>query len=74
MNINQNKHNEAFTVTENWTDQSEQLKEEFLQLTDIDLKLETNKQDEMLDRIAFKLNKNRDEVMDIIDRGLMWRL
>ncbi len=42
MNINQNKHNEAFKITGNWIDQSEQLKEEFLQLTDTDLKLETN--------------------------------
>lgn len=74
MDINQNKHNEAFTVTENWTDRSEQLKEEFLQLTDTDLKFETNKENEMLDRVAFKLHKNRYEVMDIIDRGLMWRL
>lgn len=74
MDINQNKHREAFKVTESRADQPGQLKEEFLQLTDTDLKFEANKENEMPDRIAFMLNKNRDEVIDSIDRGLMWRL
>lgn len=74
MDTNQNKKNEAFKVTEDWTDQSEQLKEEFSQLTDTDLKFETNRENELLDRIAFRLNKNRNEVVNIIARGQMWRL
>jgi hypothetical protein len=65
----QNKPGDTFKVTGNWEAQSKQLKTKFSQLTDSDLKLETGKETEMLGRVQTKLNKNREEVIDIIKQG-----
>lgn len=69
MDTNQNKGNEAFKITGNWADQSKQLKEKFSQLTDADLKYETGKEDELLSRVETRLNKKREEVINIIRKG-----
>ena len=69
MDTSQNKTTEAFKVTGDWTTQSKQLKEKFSQLTDSDLKFETGKEDELLTRVATRLNKNREEVINIIKKG-----
>ena len=66
MEKNQTKSNEAFKITGNWNTQSKQLKSKFSQLTDSDLKFETGKENELLGRVETRLNKKRDEVINII--------
>ncbi len=63
------KGGEAFKITGDWTAQSKLLKEKFSQLTDADLKLETGKEEDLLKRIETRLNKKREEVMNIIKKG-----
>lgn len=59
---------EAFKITGNWSKQSQVLKEKFNQLTESDLKLETGKEEELLKRIETRLNKKREEVINIINK------
>ncbi len=59
---------EPFKVTGNWDAQSKALKEKYSQLTDADLKFETGKENDLLSRIEKKLNKKRDEVINIIKK------
>jgi hypothetical protein len=65
----QGKSTEAFKITGNWEAQSKQLQEKFSQLTDSDLKFEVGKENELLHRVENRLNKNRDEVINIIKKG-----
>jgi len=60
-----------FKVTGNWNEQSKVLKSKFSQLTDADLKFEAGKENEMLTRIESRLNKKREEVINIINKGLV---
>lgn len=63
------KKTAPFTIKmDNWKQQSEQLKENYNQLTDADLKFEPGKENDLLERVGSKLNKNRDEVIDIFNR------
>lgn len=59
----------AFKVTGNWSDQSKALKSKFPQLTNDDLKFETGKEDDLLKRVETRLNKKREEVINIIKKG-----
>ena len=68
MDANQNKNSETFKITGNWDVQSKQLQEKFSQLTDADLKFETGKENELLSRVETRLNKKRDEVINIIKK------
>lgn len=68
MDTSQNKSNETFKITGNWNAQSEQLKEKFSQLTDADLKFEAGKENELLSRVESRLNKKREEVINIIKK------
>lgn len=68
FNQNAGKENKPFEITGNWGKQSTQLKEQYSQLTDTDLKFEPGKENQLLDQIGTKLNKSRDEVIDIINR------
>ncbi|SKC77545.1 hypothetical protein [Ohtaekwangia koreensis] len=65
----QNKVNIPFKVVGNWDVQSKTLKEKFSQLTDADLKFETGKEEELLKRVETRLNKKREEVINIIQKG-----
>ncbi len=65
------KNNEAFKITGNWEDQSEQLREKFPQLTDSDLEFEAGQEEELLGRLQTRLNKKRDEVISIIRKSQM---
>lgn len=67
MNNSENKKEMDFTVGGNWDKQSVKLKEKYTQLTDSDLKFEKGKESEMLGRVQTKLNKNREEVIKIIN-------
>lgn len=69
MDTKQNTGNEKFQVTGNWDEQSKKLKEQYSQLTDADLKFETGKEHEMIGRVGSKLNKKREEVIDLIKQG-----
>lgn len=69
MENSQNKTADAFKITGNWADQSKELKSKFSQLTDADLKFETGKENDLLKRVEARLNKNREEVINIIKKG-----
>ena len=69
MEKSQIKKEESFKMSGNWATQSKELKGKYEQLTDADLKFETGKEAEMLDRVASRLNKNRQEVINIIKKG-----
>jgi hypothetical protein len=60
---------ETFKIVGNWDDQSKRLKEKFAQLTDADLKFETGKESDLLTRVETRLNKKREEVINIIRKG-----
>ena len=65
----QNKISDPFKITGDWNKQSKQLKEKYSQLTDSDLKFETGKENDLLKRVETRLNKNREEVVNIIKKG-----
>ena len=69
MDNTQNKTTETFKVTGDWAPQATQLKEKFSQLTDEDLKFEPGKEEELLTRVETRLNKKREEVINIIKKG-----
>ncbi len=60
------KNLENFKITGNWERQAKQLKKKFSQLTNADMKLESGKDDELLTRIETRLNKTREEVINLI--------
>lgn len=57
---------EAFTVTGDWTKQSQQLQSKYSQLTSSDLEFEPGKESEMIGRVQSRLSKNRAEVISIL--------
>lgn len=69
MDFKQGKENETFKMTGDWDTQSKQLKEKYSQLTDADLKFEPGKEKDLIDRVQTRLNKKRDEVINIIRKG-----
>lgn len=69
MQNSNNKAPEAFKITGNWADQSKVLQDKFAQLTDEDLKFESGKENELLKRVETRLNKKREEVINIIRKG-----
>jgi hypothetical protein len=69
METNQSKDTGVFKITGNWDTQSKQLKEKFPQLTEADLKFEAGTEKELLGRISTRLNKKREEVINIITKG-----
>ena len=64
----QYKPSASYRMLRNWDVQSQYLKERFSELTDADLKLENGKESELFSRIEAKLNKKREEVINIIIR------
>ncbi|WP_222166895.1 hypothetical protein [Edaphocola aurantiacus] len=69
MENNKNSAREDFKIIGNWDKQSNALKEKFPQLTMADLKFEQGKESEMLTRVQDRLNKGREEVINIIKKG-----
>lgn len=69
MENSKNKSTEAFKITGNWANQSKELKNKFSQLTDEDLKFEAGKENDLLNRVETRLNKKREEVINIIKKG-----
>lgn len=62
------KTTESFKISGDWKKQAIQLKEKFSQLTDSDLKFEPGKENELLQRVETRLNKKREEVINIINK------
>lgn len=58
-----------FKITGNWDKQSQVLKQKFPQLTDQDLKFESGKEEDLLQRVETKLHKKREEVVNIIKKS-----
>ncbi len=69
MKTEEKKTNEPLKISGDWNVQSKRLKENHSQLTDADLKFETGKEEDLLSRLQTKLNKKRDEVINIIRKG-----
>ncbi|WP_026993807.1 hypothetical protein [Flectobacillus major] len=69
MNKAPEKVAETFKITGDWYSQSQQLKDKFAQLTDADLKFEVGKEEALLSRVENRLNKKRQEVINIIKKG-----
>ncbi len=66
MNEKTNNNHETFKVAGDWAVQSKALKSKFTHLTDLDLHLEPGKDTEMLRRLQHRLNKSREEAIEII--------
>lgn len=58
-----------FKIKGNWENQSKELKKKYPQLNDSDLKFESGKEIELVNRLAKTLNKKSDEVINIIKKG-----
>jgi hypothetical protein len=69
MDKKQNIPKEGFKITGDWSIQSKKLQLKYAQLTDADLKFETGKEEDLLKRIETRLNKKREEVVNIIKKG-----
>ena len=69
MEAQKNTHRDSFVVTGNWANQSKALKATFSDLTDQDLKFEKGQEKELISRIAERLDKNREEVVNILKKG-----
>lgn len=62
------KSETMFTITSEWPAQSKQLKEQFPQLTDSDLRFNKGEEQQLLSHLENKLNKKREEVIRIINK------
>lgn len=69
MENNKSSLNGDFKMTGNWEQQSNLLKEKFPQLTVSDLKFVEGKENELLTRVQERLNKGREEIINIIRKG-----
>ena len=60
---------EPLKMVGSWQNQSRILQAKFAQLTDADLHYEVGKEEELLKRIEARINKRREEVINIIQKG-----
>jgi uncharacterized protein YjbJ (UPF0337 family) len=66
---NSNKTTPAFTIIGNWATRSRLLKSEYTQLTDDDLKFELGKEEELIAKFETRLNKSREQIIEILQKG-----
>ena len=59
---------EAPAIFGNWDAQSKEMKTNYTQLTDEDLKFEAGKENELIKRVQTRLSKGREEVIGIIKK------
>jgi len=59
-----------FKVKGDWSIQAEKLKAKFPVLTDMDLKFETGKEKDLLDRVGKRLNKTLEETTAILEKAI----
>jgi hypothetical protein len=67
MDKKEDQNKEAFKVEGNWAIQAQKLKRKYTVLTDADLKFHTGDETDLLNRMTIKLDKNREEVIAIIN-------
>lgn len=60
------KHGGAFEMRGKWEIQAQKLKDKFNELTDADLEFVEGKEKELLRRLEKRLNKKREEVIELI--------
>ena len=70
MDTIQSNNHLPFKITGNWHVLSKLLKVQFSQLTKEDLAFEAGKENELLYRIATRLNKKQEDVIGIIKENL----
>ena len=68
MDAKNNKSTEALKISGDWSQQADELKEKYPNLTNSDLKFERGREDELIKRIEFRLHKKREEVIHIIKK------
>ena len=66
MTTTKNRPMETFQISGDWGTQSKLIRNIHPKITISDLHFERGKEDEMLERIEKRLNKNRSEVIDLI--------
>lgn len=66
MEAKHNKSTEGLKISGDWSQQADDLKEKFPQLTDSDLKFERGKEDDLIKRMELRLHKKKEEVINII--------
>lgn len=59
----------GFVIEGDWTVQAKLLREKYPQLTSADLKFEIGKESELLRRIRTRLNKKKEETINIIKKN-----
>lgn len=69
MEKGNNSPKQDFKMVGSWEVQSNVLKEKFPQLTASDLKYEEGKENELLTRLQSRLNKGREEVVNILKKA-----
>lgn len=61
------------SINDDWPGHIKKLKQVYPELTEEDLKLVPGKENDLLIRIAARLNKSRKEVIGIIKKGQIYR-
>lgn len=69
MEAKHNKSTEALKISGDWSQQADDLKEKFPQLTDSDLKFERGREYDLIKRMETRLHKKREEVINIIRKA-----
>lgn len=59
----------TFSMHDDWSARSQQLQHDYPHLTQEDLHFTSGKENELLERVGERLNKNREQVIDIIANG-----
>jgi len=68
-----NKKETTFQVAGDWSVQLKQLKQKFPLLTNVDLKFEKGKEEDLIERLVIKLNKKRPEVIELLRQIQMYK-
>jgi hypothetical protein len=69
MEAKHNKSTEALKISGDWSQQADDLKDKYPQLTDSDLKFERGREDDLIKRMETRLHKKREEVINIIRKA-----
>jgi len=68
MEAKNNKSTETFKISGDWSQQANELKEKYPNLTDSDLKFERGREDDLIKRMELRLHKKREEVINMIKK------
>jgi hypothetical protein len=58
-----------FKIKGNWENQAKELKKKYPQLNESELKFESGKEMELVNRLAKSLHKKTDEIINILKKG-----